>query len=300
MKKVLGFGFVLTFFIVFPIKSHALSSTVKMSAFIGEHNFSLYGYTSPKALVNFEGLGIFDQTYSDEAGFFKFANRFSPFSPREACLSAIDQFGRLSAPVCLPPFSTKYDVNIGPVILAPTLSLNSPLTGGYFTGDEVTLSGQSIPNTDVNLSLFTNDVGVASNERARHARLDSTIESKRAGPLQLIKPVYAFSFPQLTTHTDGKGNFSISLPSETAKKYRLFAQTTYDRSRSPRSITLNLQIYPWWMWMIRLFGLIIAILGNRIIEVIIIAEIAGLVIYLLRLHFRPHALVKYKMSFLVK
>jgi hypothetical protein len=252
-----------------PIKN------VQISAFIGDHSFNLYGYASPKALVNFEGMGIFDQTYADDQGYFQFNNRFSPFSPREACLTAIDQFGRFSVPLCLPPFPTKYNVNIGPVILPPTLSFNHPKNGGFFVGDEVVLSGQTIPNSNVNLSMFTNDIGAAMS-------------------LQLIKPAYGFSFPELTAKTDGKGNYSITLPSEQAKKYRLFAQTTLGNSPSPKSNTLNLQIFPWWMWIIRFFALIITILGNRIVEVIIVTEVVIIMIYLLRLYFRPHLIAKNK------
>ena len=125
---------------------------VTVSLSIGEYQFTLFGYSSPKALVTIEGLGIYDQTYADNRGYFEFKNRFSPFSPREACLSARDQFGRNSAPSCLPPFPTNRNVTIGPVILPPTLSLDKP---DYFIGDEVILSGQTIPNSEVDLSVFT-------------------------------------------------------------------------------------------------------------------------------------------------
>ena len=131
------------------------SKNVNVSAFIGDHRFNLYGYTSPRAFVTFDGQGIFDTTTADDKGYFEFDNRFSPLSPREACLTSKDQFGRLSSPVCLPPFPIKYDVNIGPVIMPPTVSLNNPPIGSdYFIGDQVMLSGQAVPNTDVKLSVF--------------------------------------------------------------------------------------------------------------------------------------------------
>src|SRR3989338_3479133 len=113
------------------------ASNIKNSVSIGEFRFSLYGYTSPLALVTFEGLGIFDQTTADDQGYFQFNNRFSPFSSREACLSSKDQFGRLSSPLCLPPFPVNYNVSIGPVIMPPTVSLNNPPAGGdYFMRSE--------------------------------------------------------------------------------------------------------------------------------------------------------------------
>ena len=55
-------------------------SSIENSVFIGEHRFSLFGYTSPFALVTFEGMGIFDQTTANKVGYFEFNNRFSPFS----------------------------------------------------------------------------------------------------------------------------------------------------------------------------------------------------------------------------
>jgi len=134
-----------------PPQSPGSVAGVFNSVSIGEFRFSLYGYTSPKAQVTFEGLGIFDQTTADEKGYFQFNNRFSPFSSREACLSSKDQFGRLSSPLCLPPFPVNYNVSIGPVIMPPTVSLDKK---DYFMGDQVILSGQAVPNTDVKLSMF--------------------------------------------------------------------------------------------------------------------------------------------------
>ena len=64
------------------------SADVRNSVSIGEFRFKLYGYTSPYAFITFEGLGIFDQTTANNKGYFEFNNRFSPFSPREACLSS--------------------------------------------------------------------------------------------------------------------------------------------------------------------------------------------------------------------
>jgi len=134
----------------------AQAADVENSVSIGEFRFSLFGYTSPLAQVTFEGLGIFDQTTADDKGYFQFNNRFSPFSSREACLSSKDQFGRLSSPLCLPPFPVNYNVSIGPVIMPPTVSLDKK---DYFMGDEVVLSGQAVPNTDVKLSVFTKQQG---------------------------------------------------------------------------------------------------------------------------------------------
>lgn len=254
------------------------SPLIRVSASIGEFHFSLYGYSSPQALITFQGLGIFDQTYADKKGFFQFKNRFSPFSPREACLTAQDQFGRLTSPVCLPPFPTNYNLSIGPVIIPPTISLDK---GEYWVGDEVILSGQTIPNTQVNLSLFT--------------------EKRGLGLAHLLIPsVYAFSLPQLKTRSDDKGNFSISLPSATARKFRFFTTTSFKNQSSPKSLVLHLNVLPKWMLIIKFFLAVWLVLKSRLLEVIILLEIALLVLFFYRGYFHPQSIKKNKQSRLIK
>jgi len=201
--------------IVAGIKSQ--STNIENSVSIGEFKFSLFGYTSPFALVTFEGMGIFDQTTADGEGYFQFNNRFSPFSKREACLSSKDQFGRLSSPVCLPPFPVDYNVSIGPVIMPPTVSLDKK---DYFMGDQVMLSGQAVPNTEVKLSVFGDN---KNKFEARSTKIETNSNFKirilkiisdfgfRISSFAFIKPVEAFTFPELTAKSDDKGNFSVNL-----------------------------------------------------------------------------------------
>jgi len=242
---------------------------IEVSAFIGEHRFTLFGYTSPEALVTFQGLGIFDQTYANKQGYFIFQNRFSPFSPREACLTAQDKFGRLTSPVCLPPFPIDYNVEIGPVIMPPTLSLDK---NDYWVGDEVILSGQTIPETEVDLSMFTKQ----SNFLA----------------LNLVKSVEAFSFPEIKTQSDKQGNFSIALPSSSSKTFRLFAQSQFLKAKSPESRKLTVKILPWWFIIIKIFGWLFSLIKSRLLEFIILAEIIALIIYVLRRYLAFHVIKK--------
>ncbi|VVA44585.1 conserved hypothetical protein [Candidatus Roizmanbacteria bacterium] len=245
------------------------SANIENSVSIGEFRFSLFGYTSPYALVTFEGMGIFDQTTANNVGFFTFNNRFSPFSKREACLSSKDQFGRLSSPVCLPPFPVNYNVSIGPVIMPPTVSLDKK---DYFMGDQVMLSGQAVPSTDVKLSIF-GDVGKKSR-------------------LALIKSVEAFTFPGLTAKSDDKGNFSVNLPSSTPNKFRLFGQTDFKKSVSPNSVKLSLDILPVWMIIVKFFLFLFSLLKPRLLEILIFAEIIYIV-YVIRSHFQSKEIVIY-------
>jgi len=249
---------------------------VENSVFIGEYHFTLFGYTSPLAEVSFSGQGIADQTIADETGYFEFKNRFSPFSPREACLSAKDQFGRLSVPVCLPPFPTQYNVTIGPVILPPTVSLDKST---YFIGDEVILTGQTIPNKEISLSVFTDE--------SKNKKILTKIFS-------IIKPVEAFSLPKLTTVSDDKGNFSISLPSSSAKNYRLFTQVKYENNNSNNSLTLSVKVLPVWMIVIKFFIFLWSFVKNRLLELVIVLEIFGLLVYFLRILVNPYHLSESK------
>ncbi|MFH0979757.1 MAG: hypothetical protein V1803_02335 [Candidatus Roizmanbacteria bacterium] len=254
---------------------------VIVSAFVGKYHFSLFGYSSPGALVSLNGQGIADETYADITGYFEFKNNFSPFLPREACLNARDQFGRISTPVCLPPFPIQYSVVIGPVIVPPTISLDKP---NYFIGDEVILTGQTLPDANINLSIFTQP---------------STFILPNLFPLlssnfHLIKPVEAFSIPKLTTKSDNKGNFSLALPSSQAQNYRLFTQVDYQDEPSANSLALSLKILPIWMIIIKFFVFIWNLLKSRLLEVVILLEIIALIAHFFRVFLHPYYLSKNK------
>ncbi len=246
-----------------------------VSASVGEFRFTLFGYSSPQAQITFEGMGIYDQTIADNNGYFIFKNRFSPFSPREACLIAKDQLGRLSPPVCLPPFPTNVNAFIGPVILPPTVSLGS---GDYYMGDEIVLSGQTIPNTKVELSLFVDE--------------KRSLIRYFANKLSPIRSVNAFYFPQLSIKSDNKGNFSISIPSDKPDYFRLFAQTSYSGSPSPNSVILNVRVFPLWMIIIKMLLFIFSFIRPHLLEIVIILEIVAVTFYLFRRYFHFHPIAK--------
>lgn len=257
-----------------------LASSVVVSAFIGEYHFCLWGFTSPRALVTLEGMGIFDQVYADGKGYFIFENRFSPFSPREACLTAKDQFGRLSSPLCLPPFPTVRDVTIGPVVLPPTISFDK---NDYFMGDEVALSGQTIPGANIDMSMFAED----DNNLSHY--LTKVINSAFTS---FVRPVNALTFPRLQTVADKQGNFSISLPSADPEKFRLFVQADYQKSISPRSIVLNVQIMPIWMIVVKLLILLWSGMQSHLLDLIIAVDVLIILIYSFRHYLHPYKISK--------
>ena len=254
MLKKLSFVLLVLIFFVFigaaSVFAQPISYSSTVSVSIGEHYFSLFGYTSPHAYVTLEGQGIYDSTRANETGFFIFANSFSPFSPRPFCLQAQDQFGRLSKVICLPSFPTDYNIRIGPVVLPPTLSLNKST---YLVGDDVVLSGQSIPNSKVTLSYFTD---------------------KKGG----LFSVNAYTLPRLTIKTDDKGNYSVQLPSSGRMRYRVFTQSSLGKQNSPESVVLHLEILPWWLVILRK---IFSVLTIHLLTVIFLVDL-GIIYYLLR------------------
>lgn len=257
------------------------SSETTVSVSIGEYHFTLFGYTSPSAKVTFSGLGIFDETYADETGYFIFNNRFSPRSPREACLTAQDVFGRLSAPLCLPPFPTVYNVTIGPVIMPPTISVDKD---EYWVGDEVVLTGQTIPNTRVNLSVFTD------NRSLNQTLADAYPETGKI--ISLVPPAYGFSFPQLETKSDKKGNFSVSISTDKATDSRVFVRSNFNNSFSPKSLTLKIKILPWWMIILKIFALIFGLFRRYWLEITLLTEFAIVSILLTKHFFHPRSVLQ--------
>ena len=267
MERLLKYSlilFLLTFILcVTPCVNAQITTGAgsNVSAVIGNYKFKLYGYSSPQAYITINGMGVSEATYANTTGYFEVSSGYSPLAPREICLSSQDQFGRLSTPVCLPPFPVKYDITIGPVIMPPTLSLDKT---DYFIGDEVILTGQSIPGKDITISVFT--------------------ENKENG---LIKGVEAFTFPKIKSKTDQKGNFSIALPSAAAKKYRLFSQVDYNEQVSPKSLALSIDILPIWMIIIRILQILWQVIKNHILDILLIGQIIALILYLINYYFHP-------------
>lgn len=234
--------------------NEAINSNLNVMVTVGKLAFNLYGYASPKAKVILEGRNISDRTDANDKGYFQF-KLVPALSAKEVCIWSRDQFGRTSNPVCIPPIPNKYTANIGPVLIPPTLSLDKK---NYKAGDEVKLSGQTIPNTSVDISFY-------ENEKTR---------------LSLLPSVLAFSFPILNAKSDSKGNFSISLPSSTSQLFRLFAQTNLFNSKSSRSNILLLKISSPPI--------------NFLILIIIITESLMLLIFVLRRYLHPVVIVKNK------
>lgn len=221
-----------------PAGSISISREAVVSVSIGEPLLTLFGYTAPNALVEASGIGVLAQTRSNEKGYFEFTTIFAFPATREICLSSVDNRKQESSPVCLPmPSFTALKRNVGPVILPPTINLAK---GKFLPRETIAASGQSIPNTQLTVSLF---------------RAEPTFPATLTR-IVLVKDVLADSLPVYTVKTDQNGNFSFNLPSTTANTFRLFSQTSFNNSPSPKSNTLTfrvLSVFEYFWERLRLF-----------------------------------------------
>jgi hypothetical protein len=235
---------------------------IKISALIGRGKFSVFGYGPSSSLITLSGIGLYEETYSEDNGFFEFKNKYLPMVLSEPCLSAQDKLGRLTTPVCIPPIPQDEEANIGPILLPPSISVDKP---DYFKGDEVIFTGQTMPDSEVSLSMFT----------------DKTRSS-------LSMSVYAFIIPELTVKTDKNGNYSVTLPSAKSESFRVFAQSSMNSDMTPKSNTIKIKILPFWMLFVKFLVYIWSTFKQRIIEIIIISQIIALLAYLFKYYFHPH------------
>lgn len=203
----------------------SVSHNVYITASIGEPRLTLYGYTSPFATVFLQGSGLFAEEMANSEGYFIFENLFVLQKVADYCLYAEDREKRTSNPICLPALPEgSFVVTVGPVILPPTVSLSK---GSYLPGENVFASGETIPNSEVEIALF----------RKEHSPL-------------FVRRIYAFSLPEYKINADKNGYFSFNLPSFSANNYRLFANCLWKNRETPRSNTLNFKILTIWEWIL--------------------------------------------------
>ena len=205
---------------------HLSSSPVTISAAIGENQVTLTGYSSPNSLIELSNSKITTSVVSDETGFFVFDRTTLPKDPGEFCLSAIDNSFRRSSPVCIPPPPpTNYQTNIGPILLSPTITINSDQVDPNSTA---VASGQSLPNSDITIHLY---------------QVNNQAQS-------FPKSAQAFGFPEFTVKSDSVGNYSFSLPTTFSSDYRLYSTVNYQDNYSPKSNTLVYQLPSlfWLFW----------------------------------------------------
>lgn len=237
--------------------------------------FSIFGYTSPNAKVNIDNPGMYMDTEADGTGYFEFGTYFSRLMIEDICLVAQDEQGRVSPPVCIPPVPAGGTSSVGPIIMPPTISLNND---SFYTGDTITLTGQTTPNSSVKLSSFTDESksSLSTLLRDRDMPTDTKIylallTLKRS--LWPIHDTYAATMPKQEVKVDPTGVFTLTLPSGDPQYYRTFGQTLYQEAFSPKSITLNYDIFPGWFAIMKFaIGFLLG-LKSRILELILMSQV---------------------------
>lgn len=201
----------------FPVQAYEIdkSKSVNISAAIEESRVAIYGFTSPFARVELSSPKVYDVTYAKDNGYFEFDRIIIPRNPGELCLLAVDDDFRHTNPVCIPPPpNTNYLTNIGPIILPPTITIDSETIKANST---TAASGQSIPYSTISVYLYQ------TNARA---------------PI-LPVPAQAFGLPVFSTSTDINGNYNLNIPTSLSSDYRLFSTVDFATLASPKSNTIT-------------------------------------------------------------
>jgi len=224
---------------VLAFEHHLTPAPIKISATIGEPKLTLFGYTGADCLVYLQGQRVFEEINANSSGYFEFTKIFLPLpNPGypELCLTSIDNQQRITFPTCLPPLPTgPYHIEIGPVLLPPTLTLSQ---GTFAPNQQVIASGQAIPNSTVNIYL--------SNQKSR---------------LSLIKPALAYNLPHYQANANKDGSFEFNLPVNYSK-WRVFAASEFEENPSPKSNTLTFKVLTPLGWLFHLLKQTILFLFN--------------------------------------
>ena len=206
------------------------TKSVNLSALVGI-KANIYGYTSPDTKVELKSTNAYAVTTSNSYGYWQFLHIYLPPISQELCFFQTDSNNLTSPPTCIPtPPINDFTSNIGPIILAPTIAINSD---SITPNSTLASSGQSIPNTPIDIHFFT--------------------QSKTS---LFPKPAQAYTLPILKTTTDKDGTFSLSLPTSYSTSYKFFATSNHEGlGPSPKSHTLNLYLPTpsFSIWLILLF-----------------------------------------------
>lgn len=216
-KKLLLLSLLLCFS---PLPTHAfenikyINKNVKVSALIGI-KANIYGYTSPNTVVELKANNAYSLTTSNKFGYWQFLRIYLPPISTEICFFQTDSNNLTSPPTCIPtPPQNDFTSNIGPIILPPTIAINS---NSITPNSTITSSGQSIPNTPIDIHFFTQSAATL-----------------------FPAPAQAYSLPVLNTITNKDGFFTFSLPTSYSTSYKFFATSNHDGlGPSPKSNTLN-------------------------------------------------------------
>lgn len=233
-----------------------------ISASLGEPILRLWGYGPANSRVELTGSGVSDFTYARSDGFFEFSKTFLPLPNNllypELCLTGIDLTGRATPPTCIPPLpATEFSYDIGPVLLPPTLSLETGLT---IPGNQTEANGITIPNSQVKIVLAEGG------------------ENRKLADFSIVNEAKAYYIPDYTVKSDSQGYFSFNMPTVNPDNWKMFAMAVYSEgATSPKSTTLTFRVIsPTFVAVENIWKAILSLLslpGLIIIEVFVILVI---------------------------
>jgi len=238
--------------LVFPTSASAqspenVSYEISISATIGEPKLTVFGWTSPQALVELKGQRVSELTIADETGYFYFDRIFLP-PPKpnypEICLSVVDRSSRISSfPTCLPSLPPKLgEIRVGPVLLPPTLSLEQD---EFLPGQQVKATGTTFPKSKVKIFLANENFPSSKKTISLKPYIPKSLYSH----IPKIAPVYAYFLPQYEIQSDKQGNFEFNLPASYPQNWKVYAAAEFQGSSSPKSISLSFRVLNWWTWL---------------------------------------------------
>lgn len=208
--------FLILFSLLNPVSVSAItdSKSVKISALVGT-KANIYGYCAPNSKVELKAVNANATTFSNKFGYFQFYRIYLPPIASEICFYLTDTTNRTAPPACIPaPPPNDFTNTIGPIVLPPTIAINSDIIQPNQT---ISSGGESIPNTPIQIHFFTEKENII-----------------------FPKAVNAYSLPVLEIMSDKNGQFNFNLPTAFSTSYKIFASTHHpDLGPSPVSNTLN-------------------------------------------------------------
>ncbi len=200
----------------------------KISATIpAKTSIKIFGYTSPDSTVQVTGVRVFGQTASDKTGYFEFREVAISAEALEICVSTIDSDKRLGFPFCFRLPDNLAVIEVGPLLLSPTISLSSTK---IWQNQKVYGEGKTIPNQPVEVSFFEIP--------------PKTLSQKISNYIAVLfnNQALASDLPILSITSGRNGLFNFNLPTSRAIAYRVFVKAVFKDKPTLKSQTLTYSI----------------------------------------------------------
>ena len=190
-------------------------------------SIKIFGYTSPDSTVQVNAVRVFGQTNSDKTGYFEFREVAISAEALEICVNTIDSDKRTGFPFCFRLPDNLNVIEVGPLLLSPTVSLSSTK---IWQNQKVHAEGKTIPNQPVEVSFFEIS--------------PKTLSQKISNYIAILfnNQAIAAELPILSTTSQRNGSFSFNLPTSRAIAYRVFIKAAYKDKPTLKSQTLTYSI----------------------------------------------------------